>query len=187
MRYPESFAETTLVHGPWSILWEYIGEGYSGDYNPSDPGDRPLLRANLRFKGKDVDNGSYCTLAHTGTSRQELARVSKLLFNALPATPSESYKQAIEGWTWQTEPIRSHRSGKHGYIEGLVDYPEEPSFFHPTTFGLHIDLGNEAMQTGDDVADALEQVARKLRRGAESGAIMDRNGNRVGIFNLLEE
>jgi hypothetical protein len=54
-------------------------------------------------------------------------------------------------------------------------------------FKLTIELGNEAMQTPEDVAEALQAVARELERlsgswpraGAE-GKIRDVNGNTVG-------
>ena len=57
----------------------------------------------------------------------------------------------------------------------------------PTRFDLHIDLGNDAMQTGEDVAEALRRIATKLERsGHESGLVMDLNGNKVGTWELSE-
>jgi hypothetical protein len=60
------------------------------------------------------------------------------------------------------------------------------------TFILHIDLGNDAMQTGLDVANALRGVADKLTDDdlAEadaydrSGNIRDTNGNKVGNWKV---
>lgn len=57
-------------------------------------------------------------------------------------------------------------------------------------FSLEIELGNAAMQTGDDVAEALRKVAQKLADAYdgtnlpdwESGTIKDANGNAVGIW-----
>jgi len=51
-------------------------------------------------------------------------------------------------------------------------------------FNLKLELGNEAMQTGSDVARALREVAAKLDRGADSGRVMDANGNSVGEWDL---
>lgn len=59
------------------------------------------------------------------------------------------------------------------------------------TFTLTIELGNDAMQTTDDIATALEAVAVQLQR---SGAInpeyqqkvRDRNGNTVGRWEVTE-
>ena len=49
-------------------------------------------------------------------------------------------------------------------------------------FTLRIKLGNEAMQTPEDVADRLRAVADRLDYGMDlwSGKILDYNGNKVG-------
>jgi hypothetical protein len=58
-------------------------------------------------------------------------------------------------------------------------------------FALEIKLGNDAMQDGTDIADALERVAGKIRDEGPfespmivdtvlSSGIMDANGARVG-------
>jgi hypothetical protein len=54
------------------------------------------------------------------------------------------------------------------------------------TFTLTIKLGNDAMQTGDDIADALMAVASKVRSGHEQGRIQDENGNTVGEFGVTD-
>ena len=53
-------------------------------------------------------------------------------------------------------------------------------------FEINIDLGNEAMETAEDVARALETVATRLRRQGDffAGIIHDLNGNSVGEFGL---
>lgn len=51
-------------------------------------------------------------------------------------------------------------------------------------FTLTIELGNDAMQTGADIADALRRVAARQEeweRGTD-GAIRDENGNTVGRY-----
>jgi hypothetical protein len=58
-------------------------------------------------------------------------------------------------------------------------------------FTLEIDLGNDAMQTGSDVAAALRRLAVKLSdslfdEGADHGRIMDLNGNKVGTWEVSE-
>lgn len=65
-------------------------------------------------------------------------------------------------------------------------------------FTLKIELGNDAMQTGEDVALALEQVALNLTRRIGSlnlerdkrehnvpGLIKDANGNTVGKWECV--
>lgn len=49
-------------------------------------------------------------------------------------------------------------------------------------FTLSITLGNAAMQTGHDIARALEQAAEKLRDGHLSSNVRDENGNTVGSW-----
>ena len=51
------------------------------------------------------------------------------------------------------------------------------------TFELEIELGNEEMQSVDNIVFALEGVVARLRFGAEFGIIRDINGNQVGMFN----
>lgn len=63
-------------------------------------------------------------------------------------------------------------------------------------FRIEIELGNDAMQTEEDVARLLSETARKLRaktihlyHGGDypSGALRDVNGNKVGQWEVCEE
>lgn len=50
-------------------------------------------------------------------------------------------------------------------------------------FKIEIALGNDVMQTPDDVSHALAVTAEKINAGELfSGAIHDANGNRVGTW-----
>lgn len=56
-------------------------------------------------------------------------------------------------------------------------------------FKLEIELGNAAMMGPEDVAEALEELAKRLRAWAKTGsmvslAIRDRNGNSVGDWSI---
>lgn len=51
-------------------------------------------------------------------------------------------------------------------------------------FTIVINLGNDAMGTPDDVAQALKEIARKLEVGYTDGTIRDYNGNAVGRFDF---
>lgn len=55
-------------------------------------------------------------------------------------------------------------------------------------FILTIDLGNDAMQTNADIADALRTAAFKIQNNYEEteGSIFDENGNRVGSWSIAE-
>jgi hypothetical protein len=86
--------------------------------------------------------------------------------------------------------------GEDGHIpEGDVELrewaglPEHPEDDGPDEFRLMIELGNAAMQTPDQVADALRRVAAKLSDrgdfdGDESGTFRDYNGNTVGKWSV---
>lgn len=51
------------------------------------------------------------------------------------------------------------------------------------TFKLTIELGNEAMQTPEDVASALQDIAERLGYGDNAASIVrDVNGNTVGSY-----
>lgn len=50
-------------------------------------------------------------------------------------------------------------------------------------FTLSITLGNDAMQTNEDIADALYDVAEDVAL-ATSGKVFDRNGNQVGNWRI---
>jgi Flp pilus assembly protein TadG len=54
----------------------------------------------------------------------------------------------------------------------------------PQDFKLSIELGNDAMQTAEDVANALQDIADELASGASDGHIRDDNGNTVGTWEL---
>lgn len=54
-------------------------------------------------------------------------------------------------------------------------------------FELNITLGNDAMQSGPDVARALREVADRIEDGLEArGPIRDANGNTVGQYGPVE-
>jgi hypothetical protein len=53
----------------------------------------------------------------------------------------------------------------------------------PDQFTLTLELGNEAMQTLDDIADTLRELADKLSTSYDTeGKVRDANGNTIGTF-----
>lgn len=54
---------------------------------------------------------------------------------------------------------------------------------------MEIDLGNDAMQTGEDIANALRKVSLIIEKAPiEEGfvtIIRDENGNNVGILRIV--
>lgn len=54
-----------------------------------------------------------------------------------------------------------------------------------TTFTLTIKLGNDAMQTPEDISSALFDAAENITHGAyPTGIIWDENGNKVGEWGV---
>jgi hypothetical protein len=51
-----------------------------------------------------------------------------------------------------------------------------------TEFHFTITLGNDAMQTTEEVVDALKWCAKRITGGKDYGDILDINGNTVGYF-----
>lgn len=93
------FSTLTFDVGPYKIEWDYIGEGNSGYYDPTDPTDEPLLRATVFVNGEDV--GSYCTLATVATDAEELKVASQELALAMGDDFSDHIMQR---WTWRDYP-----------------------------------------------------------------------------------
>jgi hypothetical protein len=100
----DNYAYDELTRGDVMVQLEYIGEGYVGEYDPSDPNDVPLLRFYVRKRvddpndpdgWEDVDDASYCTL--------------------LPSTISDEVRQACLTYIMDRvyEPLMSGGSIKH--------------------------------------------------------------------------
>lgn len=50
---------------------------------------------------------------------------------------------------------------------------------------LVIHLGNDAMRTPDDLAEALHQAAAKVQAGYGTSQIRDTNGQYVGTYEIV--
>ena len=98
-----SFKEMTITKGKLRATWEWIGEGFSGDYNEEDPNDAPLLRfsCELRHRGKweDVEDASYCTTVPITTPRKELKVMLNTILKELANTYPD-HKRAMEEMSW---------------------------------------------------------------------------------------
>ena len=55
--------DRTAKVGDVTVTLTHIGEGYDGDYDPSDPEDAPLYRVDITRDGVEyeTDGGSWCT------------------------------------------------------------------------------------------------------------------------------
>jgi hypothetical protein len=103
----ENNADFTVHYGRWSLIWEYIGEGYCNDFDVSDQDDMPLLRASLYYEEDEAENASYCTLAPIDTDRGILDKMSSSLFGNLGLDFSNYEKinrKVMQLWTHDTNP-----------------------------------------------------------------------------------
>ncbi len=100
-----------LIRDDIKVELEYIGEGWDGDYDPSDPEDEPLLRFTVLIKSDDthldydwvqIDDASYCTRLPATLSEAKQRRVLELLMNEVydPATSGASIKKLCERLSW---------------------------------------------------------------------------------------
>lgn len=76
-----------VIKGEFKIEWNWIGEGYGGDYDPHDPEDEALLRFYCFRKNnglwEEIDFTSYCTRVIRTTPNERLKELSEPIFKAL--------------------------------------------------------------------------------------------------------
>lgn len=95
---------------------------------------------------------------------------------------------------WTGCPLWSDKEARPAEYADCSCNPAEghthPCLLAPLTFTLTITLGNDAMQTGEDVAEALNRAADNLWGVTEgltredSGTVWDANGNTVGEWSV---
>ena len=87
------------------VTWEWIGEGWSGDYNEDDINDLPLLRFSCDRKidgqWEQMEDASYCTRMPISTPIQTLARAAAIILEAIEDV---CYKKRLEELSW-LEPL----------------------------------------------------------------------------------
>jgi hypothetical protein len=90
----------------YAVQLEFIGEGEDGDYDPLDPGDRPLYRFDVQKRQgrgwEDVPDTSYCTQieADVGPVRAEAA--ARHLLGQIETHGAGSLKRLCERLSWTT-------------------------------------------------------------------------------------
>jgi hypothetical protein len=104
-----SEVDLELVRGTRKVVWEYIGEGWSGDYDPDRKGDQPLLRFSCYEcqetgfapddpdRWRQMDDASYCTRMPVGTPTGILAQAAAVV---LEAVEDACYKRRLEELSW---------------------------------------------------------------------------------------
>lgn len=54
-------------------------------------------------------------------------------------------------------------------------------------FKVEIMTGDDEMQTPEDLAEVLREIAEQVATASKGGIVVDRNGNMVGRFRLVGE
>jgi hypothetical protein len=79
-----------------------IGEGLSGDYDPEDKDDIPLLRFTVLKDNEPVEDASYCTQVPTNVTITEATKILGAIMNevAEPLEQGYSIKKMCERLSW---------------------------------------------------------------------------------------
>ncbi|MHA2403848.1 MAG: hypothetical protein ACXADH_12710 [Candidatus Kariarchaeaceae archaeon] len=97
----EEFTDIEVIKGDRKVTWEYLGEGWCGDYDPDDPEDNPLLRFScdelIDGDWEQMDNGSYCTRMPTNSPKEYLLRGAGIILEAIADI---CYKKRLEELSW---------------------------------------------------------------------------------------
>lgn len=108
-RKMDNVSDQVYILGDYRITWEYIGEGYDGDYDPKDKKDYPHLRFSCDSRDKEaydesvewqgMDDSSYCTQLPISTPTWMLKMASDEILKGLGSGIC-SNKRFLEGKSW---------------------------------------------------------------------------------------
>jgi len=107
------FSDLILERGDFRVTWEWIGEGWSGDYDEEDEQDDPLLRfsvdqhifpdedseENAESYWEQLDDASYCTRLPITTPTKHLAIAAAQILEEVEDHP-DNYKRELESLSW---------------------------------------------------------------------------------------
>ena len=99
------FTEIECVRNDRKVVWEDIGEGLSGDFNPEDKHDYQHLRFScykpvqpyLPNEWEQMDDASYCTRLPISTPPALLEKAAQSILDAIEHS---SYKKRLEELSW---------------------------------------------------------------------------------------
>jgi hypothetical protein len=93
---PEGEVLAEAHDGDARVLIEYLGEGYSGCFDPRDADDVPLARISARLSGGDEE--SYCTVTSALAPREKLLALARAIARDLGRR--EHIKRRLQEWSW---------------------------------------------------------------------------------------
>ena len=85
-----------------TVELEDTGEGLSGDYDPKDKDDVPLLRFTVLKGNEPVEDASYCTQVPTNITIVEATKILGAIMNEVlePIMQGHSIKKMCERLSW---------------------------------------------------------------------------------------
>lgn len=94
--------EAISADGKIKVEWVDLGEGVSGDYNPDDPEDEPLLRFDTYQRDEtgewvEFEDGSYCTNTRCDESEETLQKLVQFLADRIADDP---HRKTAERLSW---------------------------------------------------------------------------------------
>ena len=102
-----------IIKGKIKVEWSDLGEGLSGDYDPNDPNDIPLLRFDVsrmedfpkdgrNMDWEAIDDASYCTNFPVTASDDLKMKALAYLMGEIyePAEAGNSIKKLCERLSW---------------------------------------------------------------------------------------
>ena len=85
-----------------SVELEHIGEGFNGDYDETDPDDKPLLRFTVLLDDSQIDDASYCTALSDDISDEDKKKVASYILDMVYDDTIRGYsiKKICERLSW---------------------------------------------------------------------------------------
>ena len=104
----QEFQDLEMIRGNIKLVWEHLGEGQEGDYDPTDPTDQPLLRFSIFWREnesaewEELGDSSYCTGLVTNTPETKLKAYGEKILESLPTTQDKpiGYRRRLQAWSW---------------------------------------------------------------------------------------
>jgi hypothetical protein len=155
-----------------------------GGYPETEETDSPQHCASREQCLEAIDLSAYGLAENAQLIGAETRFIGALLGNSLTEEGASYLKEQLNEKPWLGSALHPRTE----YQTALFNlWREEFADYLPAaleSFELEIELGNESMQTAEDVALALRNVAYGLEAGKTEGRVTDINGNTVGAWNI---